>query len=218
MRLALFGGTFDPPHVGHLLAAVDAYDTLALDRLIFVPAAQQPFKVGQVVASPEHRLAMTRLLAAGDPRFEVDPVEIDRAGLSFTVDTLAAYAERYPDAERFLLVGADVLDSFDQWRQPEEILRLARLVIVERSRSGWPEGADPPPPRAGRRASLPVGDDDFVFEGPGAERALKPRIITTRRVDVSSTEIRARVRAGRSIRGFVLDAVAEYVTASGLYR
>ena len=215
MRLALFGGTFDPPHVGHLLAAVDAYETLALDRLIFVPAAQQPFKVGQVVASPEHRLAMTRLLAAGDPRFDVDPVEIDRAGLSFTVDTLTTYAERYPDAERFLLVGTDVLESFANWRRPEDVLRLARLVIVQRSRLGWPEGSDLP---AGGECS-PAPEHRWVsIGGLGAKGVQQPEVITTRRVDVSSTEVRARVRDGKSIRGFVLDAVADYVTTSGLYR
>ena len=188
VRLGLLGGSFDPPHVGHLLVAHDAADALALDRLIFVPAATQPLKVGQAGATAAQRLAMVEALAAADPRFAVDASEIDRGGLSYTVDTLAAYAERYPDAERYFLVGADVLDSFSRWREPERILALATVAVMNRA------GDVAPVLRAGM---VPVG---------------------TRRVDVSSTEIRARVRAGRSIRGFVPDAVADYIAAAGLYR
>lgn len=188
MRLGLLGGSFDPPHVGHLLAAHDAADALALDRLVFVPAAVQPLKAGQAGATPAQRLAMVEALAAADPRFGVDASEIDRGGLSYTVDTLAAYAGRYPDAERFFLVGADVLESFDRWREPERILALATVAVMNRV------GDAPPVLRAGMMQ------------------------VDTRRVDVSSTEIRARVRAGRSIRGFVPDAVADYIAAAGLYR
>jgi nicotinate-nucleotide adenylyltransferase len=189
VRVGLFGGTFDPPHVGHLLAAVDAYEALSLDRLIFVPAAVQPLKVGQVTAGPDARLAMVRLLVEGDARFGVDPIEIARTGLSYTVDTLRSYAEREPGAERFLLVGADVLASFDRWREPDEVLRLARLAILT---------------RAG--------------EGLSAKPPAGAITLATRRVDVSSTEIRARVRAGKSIRGFVPEGVAVYVATAGLYR
>ncbi|MHB0948289.1 MAG: nicotinate-nucleotide adenylyltransferase [Gemmatimonadaceae bacterium] len=188
MRLGLLGGSFDPPHVGHLLVAHDAAEKLALDQLIFIPAAVQPLKAGQASATPAQRLAMVRRLVAGEGRFAVDPTEIERGGLSFTVDTLAAYAERYPDAERFFLVGADVLGAFGRWREAERILRLATVVVMERA------GDEPP-------ALLP---------------GMLP--VETRRVDVSSTEIRARVRAGRSIRGFVPDAVAEFIATEGLYR
>jgi nicotinate-nucleotide adenylyltransferase len=188
VRLGLLGGSFDPPHVGHLLVAHDAAERLALDRLIFIPAAVQPLKAGQASATPAQRLEMVRRLVAGEGRFGVDPTEIERGGLSFTVDTLAAYAERYPDAERFFLVGADVLGAFGRWREPERILRLATVAVMERA------GDEPPTLSPGM---LPV---------------------ETRRVDVSSTEIRARVRAGRSIRGFVPDAVASFIATEGLYR
>ena len=187
MRLGIFGGSFDPPHVGHLLVVADAFEALGLDRLLFVPAAVQPLKAGQVSAPPRHRLAMVKLLAADDPRFGVDPIEIDRDGLSYTVDTLAAFAERHPEAQRFFLVGMDVLASFAQWREPDRVLRLATLAVMQ---------------RAGDTGSLPAS-------------AVR---VETRRVDVSSTEIRDRVRTRRTIRGFVPEAVAAYIAAARLYR
>jgi nicotinate-nucleotide adenylyltransferase len=195
VRLGILGGTYDPPHVGHLLAAVDALEALELDRLVLIPSGQQPLKVGEVSATPAQRLAMVRRLAGDDPRLAVDPIEIERGGLSYTVDTLAEYAERHPAAERFFLVGADVLATFDKWREPERVLRLARLVVLRRAVDG---GAPAPPVRA------PAG--------------AEPIEVATRRVDVSSTEVRARVRAGKSVRGFVPEAVAAYIASEGLYR
>jgi nicotinate-nucleotide adenylyltransferase len=195
VRLAIFGGSFDPPHIGHLLVADDAFAQLGLDRLVFIPTAAQPLKVdrGGAAASAAHRLAMTRLLIEGDARFEVSTIEIERAGLSFTVDTLTDFAARYPSAERFLLLGADVLATFAQWREPERILQLARPVVLERA-------GDPPTrlPEAMGEASL--------------------RRLPSRRIDVSSTEIRERARAGKPLRGFVTDNVAAYIARHGLYR
>ena len=191
MRLGVFGGSFDPPHVGHLLAASDAVEALALDRVLFVPAAVSPFKHGVTATPPADRLAMVRLLVAGDPRFEVDPIEIDRAGLSYMVDTLAALAARHPDATLFLIVGEDVLPTFAQWREHARILSLARLAVVRR------------------------GVEDVVAAGA----PVPPHVpIPPRRVDVSSTEVRQRARAGRPLRGFVPDAVAAYIERARLYR
>ena len=193
MRIGLLGGSFDPPHNGHLLAAGDAFDALELDRLVFVPAAVQPFKVGRSQASEAHRLAMCRLLVEGDQRFAVDSIEIDRGGLSYTVDTLETYAARWPDAELFWLVGADVLPTFDKWRSPERITALATLVVMVRA-------------------------GDAVAGGLPAGGGRSPRSLATRRVDISSTEVRERVRAGKSIRGFVPDAVAAWIAAERLYQ
>lgn len=190
MRLGILGGSFDPPHVGHLLAASDAFEQLALDRLVFVPAATQPLKRGRASATPPARLEMVRRLIGTDPRFAVDPVEIEREGLSYTVDTLTTFAERHPDAERFFLVGADAIASFGQWREPERIVRLARLTVLQR------------------------GEGAVDLSGiPG-----DPLVLHTRRIDVSSTEIRERVRKGQSIHGFVPDAVAALIQAERLYR
>jgi len=190
VRIGLLGGSFDPPHNGHLLAAGDAFEALALERLVFIPAAVQPLKAHHDAAGPEHRLAMVRLLVEGDPRFAVDPIEIDRGGLSYTVDTLSAVAAASPSAELFWLVGADVVRSFPQWREPRRITELATVVVLERT--------DAAPDLSSIRGS--------------------PRSIPTRRIDISSTEVRRRVRAGKSIRGFVPDAVADYIAAERLYR
>ncbi len=187
MRIGLFGGTFDPPHIGHLLAASDACEALNLDRVVWIPAAAQPLK-SAIVASPADRLAMVELLIAGDPRFTVDPIEIERGGLSFTIDTLRALHDRWKADSALalvLLLGADAAATLPQWREPEAVASLAEIVVLRR------------------------GESDKLVTG---------KAIDTRRVDVSSTEIRARVRAGRSIRGFVPEPVAAYIEGRRLYR
>jgi nicotinate-nucleotide adenylyltransferase len=192
VRLGIFGGSFDPPHLGHLLAVIDAAETLRLDEVRFVPAAVQPFKVGRSTATPAQRLAMTQRLVAGVPGFVADGTEIERSGLSFTVDTLAAMAAASPTAERFLLLGADAFALFDQWRDPQRILSLASIAVLVRGGDEMPD----------------VG----AREGAGVQ------LLETRRVDISSTELRARVADGRTIRGFVPDAVADYIAEHRLYK
>lgn len=188
-RLGILGGTFDPPHVGHLLVALDALDALALDRLLLIPAARQPLKQGVEMTEGAHRVAMTALMATRDPRLVVDDREVARGGLSFTVDTLRALRDAQPAAELFLILGEDSAATLSQWREPQAIAGLARIAVAGRGEAALPL----PPPFVGVR--LPV-----------------------RRVDVSATEIRARVRAGQNIRGFVLDEVASYIDQHGLYR
>ncbi|MGH7651522.1 MAG: nicotinate-nucleotide adenylyltransferase [Gemmatimonadaceae bacterium] len=192
MRIGVFGGTFDPPHVGHLLLAADARDALGLDRLIFVPAGAQPLKVETPpVASANDRLEMVRLAVADDAHYTVDEAEINRKGLSYTVDTLEHLAGRYPGAELFFLLGQDALTGFRQWRNPARILELATLALMMRS-----DAAD-------------------VGEWRKAERL---ELVSTRRVDVSSTEVRRRLRDNKSIRGFVPESVERFIEARGLYR
>ena len=192
MRIGVYGGTFDPPHVGHLILAADARDALNLDRLIFIPAFSQPLKVGApAVASPQDRLEMVRLVVADDANYQVDEAEIVRKGLSYTVDTLEHLSARYPDAKLFLLLGQDTLASFGQWKNPKRIRELATLAVMQRSDS------------KGARADGPVNGVITV---------------STRRVDVSSSEIRERLRAGKSIKGFVPESVERFIDARGLYR
>jgi nicotinate-nucleotide adenylyltransferase len=197
MRIGIFGGTFDPPHVGHLLAANDAIDALALDRIVFIPAAEQPLKAGAIVASAHDRFVMVGLAIGTDPRFSVDPVEIDRGGLSFTVDTLRVLRERWREDRElalFLLLGEDVVATLPKWREPGALAALAELAILT---------------RGGRSPERPVVAE--LQHGT-------VRTVPTRRVDVSSTEIRERVGAGKSILGFVPESVAEYIDERRLYR
>ena len=202
MRLGIFGGSFDPPHIGHLLAAVDAYDFLSLDKLFFVPAAVQPLKVGMASVAAHQRLAMVRLLVGADERFAVDSVEMDRAGLSYTVDTLETFAQRFPNAERFFLIGEDAMTAFRAWREPEQILKLAKLAILRRQAGSRENGQGQLGAMADAGTSLPPGTI----------------ALPTRQVDVSSTEIRERIRKGKSIRGFVPESVAAFIETERLYR
>jgi len=203
VRIGLFGGTFDPPHHGHLLAASDAFEALKLDRLVWIPASQQPLKVGAMCATAADRLAMVRLAVGDDPRFEVDSIEIERAGLSYTVDTVEAFSGRYPGDDLVVLLGADVLSTFAKWREPRRIASMARLAILHRAVNG---GAVEKAAVAGAVRAI-TGDD-----------LPAPVVLDTRRVDLSSTEIRERVRQGRSLHGYVPDAVARYVREHALYR
>lgn len=189
LRLGLLGGTFDPPHLGHLLIASDACDALALDRVVFIPAAAPPHKPGRVQGTPEQRLAMVRAAISGDPRFAADDMELRRAGPSYTVDTLRALRERHPGAELFFLVGVDQLRELHSWKDPDEVARLATLAVVAR------EGREVPP-----ETPYPV----------------LPVQVT--RVDVSSTLVRRRVAEGRPIRYLVPEAVREMIEREGLYR
>jgi nicotinate-nucleotide adenylyltransferase len=192
VRIGVFGGTFDPPHVGHLLLAADASQALRLDLLIFVPAGAQPFKVDTPpLASGPDRLEMLGLAISGEPKYAVDDAEINREGLSYTVDTLEYLAGRYVGAELFFLLGQDALLGFRQWRKPERILELATLALMMRSGAG------------------------DVGEWRKTERL---EVVSTRRVEVSSTEVRQRLREKKSIRGFVPESVERLIEARGLYR
>jgi nicotinate-nucleotide adenylyltransferase len=188
MHRAIFGGSFDPIHVGHLVVARSAADQLALDVVHFVPAWQQPFKAGSHRASPEDRLAMLRLAAAEDPRFVADPREIRRAGVSYTVDTLQEMKAEFRDDRLCLLVGLDAAGDFPMWKDPDRIRQLARIVVLTR-------------PGADAGVALPVGELLHVPE-----------------VAVSATAVRWRVERGESIDEFVPPTVAEYIESHGLYR
>ena len=189
MRLGIFGGSFDPPHLGHLLPIIDAAESLGLDAVRFVPAGVQPLKVGRAVAAPRHRLAMTERLIARIPAFSVESAEIDRAGLSFTVDTLESLAQTAGADELVLVVGADAFAQFAQWKEPERIRSLAEIAVLVRGEERGPDAA-----------------------------SSGVRLLQTRRVDISSTELRARIAGGRTIRGFVPDAVADYIAEHRLYK
>jgi len=190
LRIGVLGGTFDPPHVGHLIAAVDAYERLELDKLIFIPTANQPLKQDKPAIAPaKDRLQMVRLLVGNDARFEVSETEIERGGLSYTVDTLEALRTERPGDELVLIVGLDAMQSFDQWKDWKRIRLMAGLAVLTRD--------------AAPQMSAEVGT---------------ATIVGTRRIDVSSSEIRERLRQGKSVRGFVTESVEAYIAERNLYR
>uniref|UniRef100_A0A832HZW1 Probable nicotinate-nucleotide adenylyltransferase n=1 Tax=Eiseniibacteriota bacterium TaxID=2212470 RepID=A0A832HZW1_UNCEI len=205
-RIGLFGGTFDPPHVGHLALAECAREALALDRVVFMPAGAPPHKRGRALSPAAARLAMTRLAVRGNPAFEVSAWETRRPGPSFTVDTLRWLARRHPGARLWLVLGADSLDEFPTWHRPHEILGLASLAVGAR-----------PGARAGGRGAARA-----AHAAPrGARRGMpRGRVVWLGNppLDLSSSAVRARARAGRSIRYLVPDAVARYAERHGLYR
>lgn len=185
--LGLLGGSFDPVHHGHLIVAQAAAETLGLDGLRFVPAREQPFKRGRHGAAPEHRAAMLELAVAGSPGFGVETAELERPGPSYTVDTLRALRARAPDTPLTLLLGADAAAELAAWRSAAELPTLARIVVFA-------------------RPGTPVPDSPLIHQA-----------ITVPVIDISATEVRRRARAGRPLRYWVPDAVAEYVTRHRLY-
>ena len=198
MRLGVLGGTFDPPHVGHLILAEEARTRLQLEKVLFVPAGDPWRKAGQEVTPAEHRLAMLRLLLAADPYFEVLPLEVERQGPSYTVDTLEALHQRYgPGLEFYFILGEDALHDLPNWKEPARIVSLAWLAVAPRpADGGWA--------RADLEAAVPGVSQRIV--------ALPMPII-----DISSTALRERARAGLSLRYLVPLAVEEYIRRHGLY-
>ena len=202
-RIGLFGGTFDPPHVGHLALAEWARDQLRLDHVLFVPAGRPPHK-GRARLSPvEHRVAMTRLAVRGNRAFAVSALETRRDGPSFTVDTLRALKRREPHAQIFLLMGADSLAEFHTWRDPEGIATFATLAVAGRP------GSPGPKRRAGARGAA------ATRSGAGGRRIAWLR---NPALEVSSSAVRARLGSGRTVRYLVPDAVARYIARHRLYR
>ncbi len=196
MRLGLLGGTFNPPHIGHLVCAQEALFQLELDRVVLVPVHEPPHKGIESDPGVEHRVELCRRAVEGDERLDVSLVDAEVAGPSYTVDTLRRLHERCPGDDLTFLVGGDMAFSLPTWREPQAILALAELGVAER------EGV--------RRHDIaevlaPLGHNDRV------------RFFDFPRVDVSSSAIRRRVREGRPIRYWVPDDVARLIGARGYY-
>lgn len=188
-QLGLFGGSFDPVHLGHLLVARAAWEELSLDRLCFIPAAQSPFKPASRPAPDAARLQWLRLALAGQPGYVVDDQELRRGGISYTVDTLRDYSRRFPVAKLYYLIGADHVATLPGWREPEELARLAEFVVIPRP--GEPDVQLPPPFRGRMLRGFPFG--------------------------VSSSQIRARLTAGQPVEHLVPPIVAAAIVTSGVY-
>jgi nicotinate-nucleotide adenylyltransferase len=196
MRLGLFGGTFDPIHLGHLILAEQCREACALDRVWFIVAGAPPHKLGGRTAIA-HRLEMVRIAIAGHPAFEVSEIEAQSPGPHYSVETLEAIHRDLPDAELFFLIGADSLADLPHWRQPDRIARLANVVVVNRPGIDPPEGMPWP---------------DF---GPDAKLL---RSVTIPPIGIASHDLRRRLVEGRSVRYLVPRGVEAYIEAHAIYR
>lgn len=196
-RVGVLGGTFNPPHLAHLVCAQEAYLQLGLELVLIVPARVPPHK--PVTAEPgiDHRLELCRLAIAGDERFEICGLEASREGPSYTVDTLEELQREMTDSQLFLIVGADVAVGFSKWREPERVLSMATLAVAER----------PGTPRAEVETTL-----------AGLARGDRARFFDMPEIEISSTMLRDRVRSGESTRYLMPDAVRDYIDRHGLYR
>jgi len=189
-RIGIFGGTFDPPHVGHLIIAEQAREQLSLDKVLFVPAHVPPHKKGSATASPHERLTMTKRALVGIPAFQASSIEIGRKGVSYTVDTLRQLTIQYRKAKLFLIVGGDNFTQFGSWKSSDEILRLATPAVYS------------------REGSLPARWSHHRYHVVRLRGAL---------LNISSTLIRQRLKNGESIRFLVPPSVERYIKLHKLY-
>ena len=201
MRLGLYGGSFDPVHYGHLLLAECCREELRLDAVWFLPAAISPFKKEQSQTGAKHRVEMLKLALAGHEAMNVSTLEIDRGGVSYTVDTLNEIHQQQPEAELFFLMGADSLLELPTWREPARICQLAIPVVAA-------------------RANHSAVDYDVLRGVVSPERleAIRSHQVTVPLIDLSSTDLRRRVAEGKSIRYRTPRAVEKYIETHGLYR
>jgi nicotinate-nucleotide adenylyltransferase len=200
MKLGVLGGTFDPPHLGHLILAQEALQALGLSEVLFVPAGEPWRKAGRELSPRADRLAMARLAVEDNPALAVSTVEVDRPGPSYTADTLAQLRdEAGSETELFFIMGADSLADFPHWHEPQRILELARLAVAER----------PPLDNGALEESLP----EELAE------TLRERVLWLRMplIEISASTVRERVRRGLSVRYWTPQAVEEYIRSHGLY-
>jgi nicotinate-nucleotide adenylyltransferase len=194
-RVGVMGGTFDPIHYGHLMTAEEAVMQFGLEEVTFVPTGHPWMKADRDVSSPEHRYLMTVVATASNPRFSVSRVEIDRAGPTYTVDTLRALADEHPDAELFFISGADAILEIFEWKDPEDVLSLAHFIAATRP-----------------------GYDLARFEAAAPTSHPKVSTMNVPALAISSSDIRRRVREGRAIRYLLPEGVKSFIEKVGLYR
>jgi nicotinate-nucleotide adenylyltransferase len=189
-RIGIYGGTFDPPHAGHIAIARQALKQLSLTRLYFVPACIPPHKTLRPSTPAKHRLAMVKLATAGQKEFQISAVELQRRGVSYTIDTLKYFRKRFPSAELILIIGADNLAQFDAWKSPKEILKLASLAVYKRR-----------------------GFNRSLMSKKTIAVSLKGRIYP-----ISSTEIRKKLKKELSVSRLISKPVFKYIQDNSLYR
>lgn len=199
MRLGVFGGTFDPVHWGHLLMAEQCREQCGLDQVWFLPAGQPPHKPGSAISTGKQRADMLEFATAGQADFRINEMEFAREGKTYTVDTLRQLHAERPEDELFFLIGGDSLNDLSGWREPDRIVELAIVVAVNRGDRPLPTQAE-------------------LIDHLGPDIASRVKLVTMPGIDLSSTDIRRRVREGKSIRFMVPRAVEAYIAEQKLYR
>ena len=198
MNIGILGGTFDPVHLGHLSIASAALGQAALEKVLFIPAGQPRLKQSEPSASVDHRLEMVRLATLDIPNYQVCDIEANRPGPTYSVDTLVELSDKLgPTADLFFILGLDVLGQLDRWKEPERVLELCQLLVLDRPGE---QGFD----WTGFYSRIPEAKD-------------RVQVVTAPLVDVSATDLRKRTTAGEPLEGQVPDAVAEYIRQQGLY-
>jgi nicotinate-nucleotide adenylyltransferase len=215
-RTGLLGGTFNPIHIAHLRAAEEVADLLGLEKVIFIPSATPPHKrpvAGDVMAPAEQRLAWVRLAVAGNPRFAVDDLEIARNGVSYTVETLHTYAERLAPSRPVFLIGQDALVEIATWKEPDTLLGLAHFAVMTRPPLQPRPLAELLPEALGKAFEFDAGGDSARHRTAGTWMRRLP----IRAPEVTASDVRARLRSGRSVRYLIPDAAWEAILASRIY-
>ncbi len=212
-KLGIFGGSFDPIHLGHLRSAEQVRAAVGLDRVVFVPAASPPHKPGRRLADAESRLAMVELAIAGDPAFAASGLELERGGTSYSVDTLEWFRAREPDAALHFIVGDDAFREMQTWRDAPRLFELASVVVTNRPPGGLETSI----------AHLPVAAQDAFCYDPLTQSyrhrsGTELRFVVITALDVSATAIRSRVRDGLPIGGLVPPEVERFIRERNLYR
>ncbi len=188
IKIGLFGGTFDPVHVGHLIVAEWVWDALSLDRVIFIPNLIHPFHKRQGISEAAPRLKMLELALASFPQFEISQFELQREQVSYTIDTVRYFRSRFPEAQIYVIIGADNLEEFDQWKEPQAILQLAHLVVY--NRKGYQKK---------------IESDRIIY-------------LKTPHIEISSTQIRERLKNGQACRALLPSEVYDFILEKKLYQ
>ena len=191
-KLGIFGGTFDPIHLGHLILAEELKEELGLQKVIFVPSANPPHKGSSVLSEAKHRFMMTQIAIQDNPAFVLSDLELKREGKSYTIETINQFKELYPQSELYLLLGSDVLEELHLWKEPEKIFEQIKVVIAKRP-----------------------GFDKMY---PQNSYVKKSQVISIDGLNISSSRIRERVKAGKSVRYLVPPGVEEFIQAKNLYK
>ncbi len=196
-RYGIMGGSFNPPHVGHSILAENVREQLFLDKIVFIPSGKHALKDGDTLVSPEHRLAMANIAFGDDPNFEVSDIEIAKAKegvTNYTVDTLMALYDRYKNdfIKLYLIIGIDNLIEFPKWKNPDKLFALSEVIVMNRP--------------------------GYLVQDVSDEFARKARYLSVPMLDISSTDIRKRIKSGKSVKYLLDEKVGNYIKENGLYK